>query len=122
MGQGTVPPLLGCREGLDRLLWTHQRSRRARPERIDRGTRLLDDLGWERHGDRDVYYLTLPADQLAAWLRDLREDVKVCLSEAAEGLRDPVATWGYYGDDVAEQCERAIVDEDLELLTEGRGE
>ena len=50
---------------------------------------LLDDLGWRREDARERFTITLPRQELAAWLRRQRESAADLVAEAREGLLHP---------------------------------
>ncbi len=62
--------------------------------RVAIGLWLLDDLGWELHGTRETYYLTVPEDRLRSWLIGRRVQTHACLEDTAVALGDPWRTWG----------------------------
>ncbi len=88
-------------------------------QRAEVGMRLLDDLGWELHGSRDTYSLSVPRDPLNAWLRWRRAQIASCLEDAAQNLADPWRAWGRYPQvDLAEEVtyQRQSCDRDLDML------
>ncbi|HYM56326.1 MAG TPA: hypothetical protein VES79_00030 [Solirubrobacteraceae bacterium] len=64
--------------------------------RADVGMWLLDDLGWDLVDSRETYYLTVPRDRFASWLRWIRAGVEWCLSDTAKDLSNPEQAWGWY--------------------------
>jgi hypothetical protein len=50
---------------------------------------LLDDLGWRRDDARESFTITLPRQELEAWLRRQRDSAADLVAEAREGLRHP---------------------------------
>jgi hypothetical protein len=59
--------------------------------------RLLDDLGWDRQGDRDSYTLTMDPATLRRWAGHRLEETEACLAEHARSMADVRAgidPWG----------------------------
>jgi hypothetical protein len=50
---------------------------------------LLDDLGWRRDDRRETFAITLPHEELEAWLVRQRSGAEALLAEAREGLCHP---------------------------------
>jgi hypothetical protein len=47
--------------------------------------RLLDQLGWQQHGDRDAYQLEVDAD-IAWFMQEVAERTRGCLEDSRPGL------------------------------------
>ncbi len=89
--------------------------------RVDAGLWLLDDLGWELHGTRETYYLTVPEERLRSWLTGRRVQTRACLEDTAIALADPWRTWGRVTETPSElseevRCAREECDRELDVL------
>jgi hypothetical protein len=80
--------------------------------RLEVCTRLLDQLGWQRHADQDTYRLDVDADvaRFMEWFGErAREDL---LAERAD--------WPHLTDEDQRESARRIIDADLDAVDAAR--